>query len=329
MPEAGSWDWWGGLGDAITGGGRDSSRADRERKVATYRQYFLSGRGDLMREWERKHPRLAKEIKAGKYAYLFPESIARPAAPPAQPKPTRLGDLPLRPTRDAILPAIGGPLRKIATGGLRILGPASWLATAATIGPWMSRPGTVAPYKGGFTPSAPRPKDPSTLPPGARKYDRPGLPAAPPPAGLNRGVARPEIKPVVVTAKRKPVSSGTITSAAPVPAWKAALGALLANPTALINALLPKREPSQRHRTEVIVGPFTLPPAREDPIPSPEPLTPLEPGGVGCACPPKKPRKPRKPRDECRSGRFIERLSGIQKYQTRKVPCRASNARLS
>jgi len=154
--------------------------------------------------------------------------------------------------------------------------------------------------------------------------------AAPPPAGLNRGVARPEIEPVVVTARRysKPTGAVTQTVARELRWWEKALGALAKIPPGQIAQLLTRQRSTA---PRVNVGPFTYPPERPVgvPEPSPTPLTPIEPGGADCACPPKKPRAPRKPRNECRSGRFIERRSGIQKYQTRKIPCRAFNAKLS
>lgn len=301
-----------------------------------------------MREWERKHPKLFKEIKAGKYAYLFPESIARPAAAPALPKPTRPGDIPLRATATAVLPEVGGLIRKVPVGLLRVGVPASWGLFAASMVPpsWVEGGKRVLSSLPNTLPSAPGMPGGSIVrgkaPGYGQKTSVPGrkLPVAPPPAGR-----RPDPKPQPVGsspsgASAAPGNPRPATAGPPKPAtvtlpaakprwWEVALGALAKLPPGM---LLPKKDPSARARTIVNIGPFASAPQPSAPIPQPEPLpdplTPLEPGGADCSCKPKKPRKPRQPRDECRSGRFIERVSGLQKYSTRKVPCRQFNARL-
>jgi hypothetical protein len=325
---AGSWDWWGSLGGTLG----KSTVKDQTRKVLTYRAYFLSGRTDLMKEWEAKNPKLKKQIVAGKWAHIFPEALARPASLPSAPKPTRLGDLPLRSPVDKLAP-IGAAMRKIPLGALagRFLGPAGLAITAASLVPkeWMTGAFRVARFLPGpvgnmarvipavagnivqrFTPQSPRPEIQ--------------------PISVTARRILPPIPSVVVTAKRKPIptsssSSSSSTGGVVVPWWQTVLKAV--GPSVL-TALKPK--PDDGVRIRITNSPFAESPPQPDPggLPIPGPLTPLEGGSAECDCPPKKPRKPRQPRDECRTGRFIERTSGIQKYQTRKVPCRASRKKL-
>jgi len=284
---------------------------------------FLQGRADLMREWEKKYPGLKKDIVKGKYAAIFPESIAKPLAAPAQPKPTRMGDLALRSPIDK-LPPIGAAMRKIPLGALatRALGPVGYALTAASFASpaWELLSKSVGPaglwsrYAKNIEAarvSAPMPRSP-----------RPEIAPI-------RVTAKRMISPVVVTAKRITRPTGVIVTSGSVvvPWWQKAAQALLP----IWQASLKAERDARGSRINITNSPFALPPAEPDPgeLPIPSPLTPLDPGGASCECPPKQPKRERKPRTECRSGRFIERFSGLQKYETRKVKCRPSRKKQS
>lgn len=335
---------WPIFGGGGTNEGERLARNERRRRIASEGAWIRSTYGESSREWRdwrKRHPDIAKDLLKGQWPQIYNPNARQYTA-----KPSRPGDIPFR---AAAPPVIGGPIdaaRKLPGVG-RVAGvasaagwglfavsfvPPSWLSAAkrASVGVLERLPNTLPSAPGMPGGSINRGKAPGY---GKRpEIPRRKLPPPPPPAGANRGIARPEIPEVVVTAKRKTAPTGMVVKEYPreLRWWEKAIGLLAKVPPGQLAQLL-TRSSSTAPRTSVNVGPFTLPPAREDPVPSPSPtpLTPFEGGSADCSCPPKKPRKPRKPRDECRSGRFIERTKGIQKYQTRKVPCRQFNEKLS
>jgi len=348
--------FWGdvvaGAGSLLGGIGGESDSDSYQRKLDRVRRIeaaYVANDQATLRKFKNQWPKLMREIARGEWRHVAPSASpalqARPGSPGTRPFVTRPGDMALRVNTSA-LPAIGAPLRRVAGTALRVAAPATWGLFAASFVPpsWVTTGAAAArtvlarlPNTAPMAPGLPGGRAPvgratgigrpPEIPPAApRRTTAP----APPPAGANRGIARPELQPVVVTARRysKPTGAVTQTVARELKWWEKAIGLLAKVPPGQIAQLLTR---ARSTAPRVNVGPFTFAPERPVGVPEPSapPLTPLEPGGADCACPPKKPRAPRKPRSECRSGRFIERRSGIQKYQTRKIPCRAFNAKLS
>jgi hypothetical protein len=317
----------------IFSGARRFGTDDYNRKLGKIQEFarvFRTGNAAAVNSFLAKHKTLAKEIRAGKWntelRSLGVGDFGKVAAAPGMPKPTRFGDLPLRAGRDAVLPAIGGPMRKIAVGALgRMAGPAGVLITAGSLIPkeWID----VAARNARFIPG-PVGNMARVLPVLAGQIVASSMPSSPrPEIKPVRVTAKRMIAPVVVTAKRISRPTGVVvtggSAAAPgTPWWQQVLQPLMA-------LALKPRTPSGAPRISIVNSPFTDSPEQPDTgeLPIGGPLTPLEPGSADCACSPK-PRKPRQPRSKCRTGRFIERLSGIQKYQTRSVQCRPSRKKL-
>lgn len=326
---------------SILGGSSGSSGADRarrERLVQTYLNYLAAQEFTKANNFQLQHPELVRDVNRGKYDYLQGAlqtrgGITRPTSAPAGSPGLksfiyRAADSPLRSPIDQ-LPAIGGPLRKVATGALRVSGPASWALLGVSLMPtgWIDKLRENVDSARFGVPAIPRG--------GAAGSGRPGVRPGTPPRPTARAPVRPAIQPITVTSQRliAPVvvtarkinpRSGPVvakSSAAKVPWWEKILGPL--------QLLLPKGLPSDQRsastRIDITNSPFALPPAQPSagPLEVPSPLTPFEGGSADCACP-KKPSKPRKARTLCRTGRFIERSRGLQKYSTRKVPCRPS-----
>lgn len=310
--------------DIFSGARRfDTPRVEHDLRVVEKFEKLIDKHGPGSPEvarYAKSHKRVWTDILAGKWRLYISDADLYGAQRAYSAKPTRFGDLPLRPTKDAVLPAVGGAMRKIPLGALagRVAGPAGWAITGASLlGPLWELAG--------------RTKGPLGLLRGFNENQRliRSIPQSPrPEIQPVRVTGRKLIAPVVVTAKRitRPtgmVVTGSAAASPGVPWWQQVLQPLIA-------LALKPRTPSSAPRISIVNSPFTDSPPQPDTggLPIPDPLTPLEPGSAECDCGPKKPRKPRKPREKCRTGRFIERLSGIQKYQTRGVPCRPSRKKL-
>lgn len=347
----------GGLSDLFGGGGSATDQAARrlvkEQKVRELRYaYERYGKDSSQFAYaKKKWPSVWKEVQAGKWRSLWDLDAARPAQ--FGTRPTRAGDLPLRPTRDAVIPAVGGPMRRIPLGALatRASGPlfygaiAHQLATSELGKKLLLTPGPFAMHAGMQT---------STVGTAIRAVASVGERAArvldptrPPPPPDPRLIPRNPIPPVKVTAKRLPerpvgpgggavtspsrggliVSGGKITTAPTpggavvVPFWQTLLKQL---PTIAL-AYLKRDRPARGSRVTITNSPFADPPATPTPTPEPipTPLTPLEPGGADCDCgtKPKRRQTERKNREVCYTGRYIERLNGLQKTRLRKTKC--------
>lgn len=345
---AGTWDWWGSFG-GLARTETKSDRLRRERLAVQYIEYIRAREFTLANKMQLGHPNLVKDINAGKYDYLPGFYRARVGEPiPGQPKPTRKGDIFLKSPVDK-LGAIGAPMRKVALGVLgRVAGPASWALLGASLLPagYLERFGKEL----ANLPPAPFPRIPGGLPPGPKSFpDRAprtvmtpvaeasgrflvGLldPTRPPAAPNPRLIPkkRPALSQVKVTAKKIPVPklktpAAAASAAAPLAWWKQLIKDSFPS---LALAYLKRERPAPAPR--INVGPFALSPAQPLPGQMPDPLTPVGSDGASCDCKPK-PRKPREPRTKCRTGRFIERFSGIQKYETRSVTCRPSRKKQS
>lgn len=308
----------------------DESRV-REFKYTIERYGKNSGQFEFLRK---KYPDLWRQIEKGKFGSIFDPRAPLPGKG-AVPKPVRPGDIPLRTPVDK-LPPVGGTMRRIAGVGALgggLIGAASWAVWGGSFVPeswWRTAGRQLGKYgaalgaqgtKGGSFPKRVVPaKGPNRLmgpppPPAGAPPRAAAMPVGSSPSGTS---AAPGVPAPAPAAKGTP-----ITLAAPPPTkpwWELALP--------LLASLLTKDGTSKASRTIVNVGPFAnAPQPSTDPAPGLDPLTPLEPGSA-CSCPTKKPAKPKKPRTECRTGRFIERFSGLQKYDTRRVTCRPSKKRL-
>jgi hypothetical protein len=326
--------------ELVGGGGGGNSTKDRDRIASRWIAQINAGDFTAANNTQLAHPKLVADIKRGKFDHL-PGAIAargggvKPGVT-YKPKPTRPGDIPLRTPVDK-LPPVGGTMRRIAGVGALgggMIGAASWALYAGTLIPtgwWRTAGDALGKYGASMGAQGTKGASfPKRVVPGTGTNRIMGPP--PPPAGAppRRAAAMPVGSSPSGTSAAPgvpapaPATKGTpITLAAPPPRkswWELALPVL--------SVLLKGNQTPKASKTIVNVGPFANPPQPStDPGTGLDPLTPLEPGSA-CSCPTKKPAKPKKPRSECRTGRFIERFSGLQKYDTRRVQCRPSKKRL-
>lgn len=329
-----------GLGGLLGGGGSDVPDYQRKLpRVERIRAAYNAGDTAALAKLKKQFPGLFKEIAAGKWRHVFPEgspAIRAPAGSPGmRPFVYRAADFPLR-NVGAIIPEVGGVMRKVATGALRVGGPASWAVLGASVlgpgalevlrenvkipGGLSSTPPRQAQSKGARPAPARRQLPPAPVPGGARPAPAVG-PVGSSPSGQSAAPGNPR------PATAGPPKPATVTLPAAKPKWwQTALGAL-----SPLLGLLPKASEGQRARAraDVYVNPFAQSPTPSAPGLPQAPLTPSETPSAECKCPGKKPSKPRKARTACRTGRFIERANGLQKYDTRKVQCRPSSVKPS
>jgi len=340
----------GGLGSAAgSGGGGESTTYFRKlRLVQEYKFLIEQSKFTEADRWKKKHPELAKEIERGRWLHVMdPRTVIRQRELAKPAAPARLGDFPLRSPVDK-LPAIGAPMRSIATGALRVAGPASWALFAGSMIPteWWRKTGNVFANLPHTAPMVPGGMGTATGTRGGeltrralgegRAAQRAGgrvTPMGPPPAGsmampapravgsqtTAAPVAPGDIQPVKVTAKKIPVPEK--------PSRAAMILGALAKTIPQLATLFSKKQDGRSVAKPVtnITNVTNVNPFAESP-PQPDPgLTPVEPDGATCDCQRKpKQSKPKEPRTVCRIGRYIERSSGLQKSPERKIPCRQS-----
>lgn len=320
-------DWGDFFGRAVIGTpgepGLGRKRAKDAARVEQFAKALANKDSAELARLSKKYKGLARQIAAG----MWNAELASFGGPGDLGAPIRPGERPLHTT------VARGPLRRVATGALRVAGPTGWILTGGSI----AAAGVEILTKYGFeVGAAPRPGLPFILSGGPGR----AAAAAPTQAAPKRALRRPEIQPVKVTARYIGIPS-VIKGAAPKPQSKLGmiLGTIQSNLPQLMQILFPQRPPGGGIISPAISPTFNISPFAEPPAPAFEdaPMTLSELTGIEeasvesgkCECPgkPKKRRK-RKARDVCYSGRFIERLSGLQKYQKRKVPCRQFNAKL-